>query len=421
MKKNQVNSILINQTKRRNTVFTYIIIIVAVFFLAFLLFLLYNKVNKSQYVRYDETGNIDYTVHYKENDYFESNFLGSNRQYIASLIENINAVFNYKIALEDDNVEYKYSYGIEAQVIVKDKNNQNIFYDRSEILIPEKENMSSVNEVNITESLNIDYGKYNNQIKNLVNTYDLKTAESTLNINMYVNVVGSCEEFTNTPEKERVISLTIPLTEDTIAIDFVDDIVTSTNNVMKCTSSGFLNGIILFLALLLTGFGILLIIIVIRYEIKTRTAETIYEKELKKILNNYGNSIQVIGNEFEFKNYQLLKIETFYDLLEISDKLRQPILMRENKEKNGAYFVIPSVTKILYVHRIKVSDIKKEMTQKNIDVENNEEEILPNLKDKFIEIKDKIKELVQEKNNVKQQENVIENITSKDEEIEYLD
>ena len=88
-------------------------------------------------------------------------------------------------------------------------------------------------------------------------------------------------------------------------------------------------------------------------------------KELKKILNNYGSNIQMIGSEFDFTDYQLLKIENFNDILEISDKLRQPILMKENKERNGAYFVIPSTTKLLYVYRMKVSDIEKEMNEKN--------------------------------------------------------
>lgn len=365
MKKNQVNSLLINQTKRRNTVLTYTCVIVLVFFLAISLLMVYVKNSKAQYVSYSETGNIDYTVKYKDNEYFDNNSLDSNRQYIASLIDNINAEFNYKIALEDSNIEYKYSYRIDAEVVVKEKNTSNVFYEKTEQLVKEKEKISSLNEVNITEDLVIDYDKYNDKIKRFVSVYDLETAESSLNINMYVNVIGSCEEFDENQEKERVISLTIPLTKDTIAIDFVDDIVNSSNNVMKCNSSNFGNTIVLFLSIILTAVGVGLIVAVIRYEIKTRTAETIYEKELKKILNNYGSNIQVIGNEFEFNDYQLLKIETFYDLLEISDKLRQPILMKENKERNGAYFVIPSVTKLLYVYRMKVSDIEKEINEKN--------------------------------------------------------
>ena len=100
MKKNQVNSLLVNQTKRRNTVLTFICVIIVVFFLAVSLLMVYAKNSKAQYVRYDEKGSIDYKVQYKDNEYFDENYLDSNRQYIASLIDNINANFNYKIALE---------------------------------------------------------------------------------------------------------------------------------------------------------------------------------------------------------------------------------------------------------------------------------------------------------------------------------
>lgn len=365
MKKNQVNSILVNQTRRRNMAITYICLITIVFASALGLLMTYVKNSKAQYIRYTENGNIEYNVKYKENDYFDNNVLNSNRQYIASLIDKINAEFNYKIALEESNVEFKYSYKVDANIIVKDKHNQNLYYDKSETLIEEKEKITSLNEVNINEKIEIDYDKYNGKIRKFVNVYDLENAESFLNINMYVKAVGSCEDLENDQEKQHVISLEIPLTKETIAINFVDDIVNSSNNLMKCNSSNIGNTILLFLSIILVIVGIGLIIYIIRYEIKTRTAETIYEKELKKILNNYGSSIQVIGNEFDFKGYQLLRIENFYDLLEISDKLRQPILMKENTEKNSAYFVIPSVTKILYVYRMKISYIKREIDEKN--------------------------------------------------------
>lgn len=365
MKKNQINLILINQTKRRNTVLAFVCTIIIIFLFAMSFLVIYAQKNKEQYVNYNETSNVDYKVYYKENEFFEENYLSSNKQYIASLIDSINADFNYKISLEEKDVKYKYTYRIEANVIVRDEDNKNIFYNKKEVLLDEKEETTTLKEVDINESVIINYNKYNNIIKKFVSVYNLKNAESMLNINMYVNVIGSCEDFVENQEKERVITLSIPLTEDAIAIDFVDNIVNSSNNVMKCNNVQEGNVFILILGIILLITDFVLIIIVIKYEIKTRTAETIYEKELKKILNNYGSSIQMLGNEFDFNDYQLLKIESFSDILEISDKLRQPILMRENDEKTGAYFVIPSTTKLLYVYRLKVSDIEKEIYEKN--------------------------------------------------------
>ena len=90
---------------------------------------------------------------------------------------------------------------------------------------------------------------------------------------------------------------------------------------------------------------------------------------MKKILNNYSSYIQTINNEFDFKTFKLIKVDSFTDMLEIRDTIKQPILMKESDDKTGAYFVIPSNTKILYIYRLKISDIKKEMEKGNsIDV-----------------------------------------------------
>ena len=368
MRRNQVDSILINQTKRRNTVFAYICAILIVFVLMIASFLLYTQRNKSQYVTYDESSNINYEIQYKDNEFFENNIIASDKQYIASLIENIKAYFNYNISLVDVEVDYKYTYKIEAEVIVRDRDTKKIFYDKKEILLDEIEKNTSEKEVNINEELIINYNLYNEKIKKLVKVYDLENSESYLNINMYVNVIGSCEEFKQSPKKNNVISLSIPLSEDTIAIDFIDNTVNYTNNVMHCDSKYNYNYIFIIICGILAALDLYLIIAVIRYEIKTRTAETIYEKELKKILNNYGSVIQVLGNEFDFTDYQMLRIDSFNDVLEISDKLRQPILMHENKKKHRAYFIIPSNTKVLYVFRLKVSDIKREIDEKNQNI-----------------------------------------------------
>ena len=262
------------------------------------------------------------------------------------------------------NVEYKYSYRIEASVDVKDRGTSTSLYNKTEELLNITEKTTNQVEVNIQEKVDIDYHYYNELIKNFVNIYDLENVESTLNINMYINVIGSCEEFEENSNKESVISLSIPLTTKTVAIDISDNLINTENNVMQCKKVYNNNLIFIVLGVVLSLLDLILIACTIKYEIKTRTAENIYERELKKILNNYSSYIQTINTDFDFKDYQLLKLDTFTDMLEIRDTIRQPILMKENSEKTGAYFLIPSNSKILYVYRLKVSDIEKEI-QKN--------------------------------------------------------
>ena len=364
MKKNQVNAILVNQTKRRNTVLAFVWMIAIIFILSLSFFLMYFERSKEYYVSYNENSNIDYKVLLRDNDFFDNSYLESNKQYIASLIDYITANFEYNLSLEEKDIEYKYSYRIEATVDVKEKGTTTSLYNKTEELLATKENTTSKTNVNINENIEIDYNYYNNLIKKFISIYDLENIESTLNINMYINVIGSCEDFAENNEKESVMSLSIPLTTKTMAIDISDNLINSENNLMQCKSIYPHSFMYLIIGIIFALVDLGLIIFIIRYEIKTRTAENIYERELKKILNNYSSYIQTLNNDFNFSDYQLLKLNTFTDMLEIRDTIRQPILMKENEDKTGAYFVIPSNTKILYVYRLKVSDIKKEIHEK---------------------------------------------------------
>jgi len=364
MKKNQVNAILINQTRKRNIILSATSIIIAVAIFAISLLVIYNQRNEEQFVKYNEKSNIDYKVYLNDNDFFDGNYLNSNKQYIASLIKYINANFKYELSLEEKNVEYKYSYRIEADVNVKEKGTSNSLYNTTKTILEEKENVTSLNKVTIIENVDIDYNYYNNLIKKFISVYNLNDIESTLNINMYVNVIGTCEDFEEAESQESVMSLSIPLTTKTIAIDISNNLINTENNIMLCKEVYENNIILIVLSIILMILDLIIAICLIRYIIQTRTAEDLYERELKKILNNYSSYIQKLGNDFDFKEYQLLKVDTFNDMLEIRDTIRQPILMKENQDKTGAYFVIPSNTKLLYVYRLKISDIEREIQNK---------------------------------------------------------
>jgi len=362
MKKNQVNAILVNQTKRRNIVFAFICAIIILFVFAVLFFSVYAEKNKKQYVSYGESSNIDYKVYLKDNNFFDGNFLDNNQQYIATLIDYISTDFEYKLNL-DKSVEYKYYYRVEANVDVSDLDSRKSLYNKTHTLVKQKEFESKEISTTIKEHIDVDYNYYNDLIKSFVHIYDLEDYESTLTLNMYVNVIGSCEDFKNNKSEESVISLSIPLTTKTMAIDLSNNLVNSENEVIQCETVSQSTIVFVVLGMLFVVAAITLIFMAIRYEIKTRTAENIYEREMKKILNNYSSYIQTLNNDFDFSNYQMLKIDNFTDMLEIKDSTRQPILMKENEEKTGAYFVIPTNSKILYVYRLKVSDIEKEINK----------------------------------------------------------
>ena len=355
MRKNQLSNMFQEDIKRNNKISRYICIILILFAIFLSFIILYIDYNKVEYVKYSEKGNIEYKVYLKENDFFENDYLEENNQYISTLIDDIQSNFKYNLSLEEENVTYKYTYKIVANVKVTDKATKRNLYNKDEILVAEKEEITKEKSIDINEDVTIDYNKYNDLMKSFINIYEVGNIESNLTVSMYVDVVGSCENFQNDSKNESVMTLTIPLTTSTMAIDIKNDLIDTNNNVIICQEKSKIN--LVFLALAIVSFitDALVAADFVSYVRKTRSAKTKYEKEIKKILNNYRQYIQKVDNTVKFENYQEINVSTFTDLLEIRDTVQEPILMIE--EKKITKFIIPT-NNIVYTYIVKIEEKK---------------------------------------------------------------
>ena len=382
MKKSQVNAILVDQTKRRNMILSFLCIIIVLSLLCLSFLFIYVKKSRNYSVSYNETSKVDYKVYLKDNDFFDEKYLGLGNKYIASLINYIDANFKYEISMKEKNVDYKYSYRIEALVNVSEsKSNEPLYQKSTELLKVDEKSASSKQNVSINEHLNINYNNYNDLIKQFISIYNLDDIVSTLTVSMYIDVVGSCESFQSDSNNESVISLVIPLTTKTEGIDIKNNLIEASDNVIVCNDSSPLTIIYVIISTVILLFDIFFIYKMTKYVIHTRTAETIYDIELKKILNNYHSYIQRIRNNIDlmngnalkidddviYKGCQFFKLESFNDMLEIRDSINAPILMSTNDTNTATYFIILDVNnKAVYTYGLRVTDIKKQMKRNAI-------------------------------------------------------
>ena len=382
MKKSQVNAILVDQVKRRNMILNFVCIIVVLSILSVAFLFIYINNSRDYSVSYQEKSNVDYKVYLKANDFFDSKYLGLENKYIASLINYIDANFKYEISMKEKNVDYKYSYRIEALVNVSEsKSSKPLYTKTTELLKVDEKTASSKNNVSINENLNINYNQYNDLIKQFISIYKLDDISSTLTVSMYIDVVGSCEDFESDSNNESVISLVIPLTTRTVGIDIKNNLVEASDNVIVCNDSSPLTVLYAIVAVLILVVDAYFVYKMIKYIIHTRTAETIYDIELKRILNYYHSYIQRIRNNIDLKNGNMLqidndviykgcqyfKLESFNDMLEIRDSLNAPILMSTNDTNTATYFIILDVNnKAVYTYGLRVTDIKKQMKRNAI-------------------------------------------------------
>lgn len=354
MRKRYTNESVGFLTKRkrriRKYVFKGIFLAVAIIILTIMCA---NRERKSG-VCYTENSNVDYKVYLKENEFYSNDYVEKDKQYIASLIDYIVADFNYELEIYEKDIEYDYKYRIDAEVNVAERDTSKSIYSFEEELVKEKSfSHNSNSEAKINEKINIDYNKYNDLIKKFVSVYEINESECTLTINMCISINGTTDNFTRDESDEYIVSLEIPLTTKTMAINLNSNLVGCEETLIACETKEFcwLKVIIAFAVLL----EIMLIIKLIRYITKSRTPEDAYKLELTRILNNYGSYIQKVSGMLDFERYQIMKIETFNDLLEIRDTIQEPIMMYEVKNEKKAYFMTLSKTNILYIFELKVN------------------------------------------------------------------
>ena len=358
MKRKQVNEILRFQTVRRRNVFLLVSTIIVTFLISMFFLLSYIDGNKYHYVKYNEQNNTTYKVYLNKNDFFNNDYLEKDNEYISSLINKIEANFEYNLSVEE-RVSYTYSYRVESNVIVKRKDSSEYLYNKTETILNAVEKTTEEENIKIQELVPIDYNKHNNLMKKFVNIYALDDIESTLTINMYISVIGACDNFVEDTNKETVLSLKIPLTTRVVDVELSDNLMNNQNNLIECKKEVENASVFLIIFIVLVLITLILVYMTIRYIVKTRTAENIYQREMKKILNNYGSYIQTLTNIFDLKEYKLLHIDSFHDMLEISETISQPILLKENEEKTGAYFLILTNFGVIYIYRLKVSVIEE--------------------------------------------------------------
>ena len=360
MQKKFIQEMFMDDDERKKQIIFYsaIIILLSLVCIFFTFYTL--KINKARYVSYQEDSDVHYKVYLKDNDFFEDDYLEENQQYIASVIDTIDADYHYHIGIGDRDVHYYYQYKINAYVDVLEKNSGNSLFHYEDELLPLKEYVDNyATESDVIENVKIDYQKYNDMVRKFIEVYDLDNIDCNLSVQMIVDVATDVKAETN----QSVISLEMPLSLKTVSIDTDSTAVASRGNVLVYHRRESV--VFLLVCLILFCVDVMVIVRFVQFSMNSRSVRDIYEQQLRKLLTNYHNYIQKIDNEFEFKGYQVLYVNEFTDLLEIRETISEPILMASDPNNKATFFIVPSSTKILYVYSIRIKDIKRELKEIN--------------------------------------------------------
>ena len=330
---------------------------IALFAICFIFTLFaYNKSKEQIYIEYNEYSEVDYNVYLKDNEFYENNYLEKDQAYITTLIDNIVAEFNYKICLNDNNANFNYSYSIDAQLEIFDNEFKKPIYNPIEVLVDKQiRTLENSNKLEIKDQVNIDYNKYTTKAENFIKAYDLSNVDSCLIVRMHINVISVCDKLEGNAADDYTISLTIPLTKKTTEVTFESSVPTAEKKMLACSNAAKHTKTYKTMAIIIAILEVLFVITLAAFMFVTYDKHVDYSSKVAKILRNFKSYIQKINNEFDDKDYQILCVDTFNEMLDIRDTLQRPILFFENEDKTCAKFCIFTDTMIMYLYKIEVS------------------------------------------------------------------
>lgn len=336
---------------------------------------------KDNVVAYSENGKADYTVYLKENSYYNTKYLNSGMQYVASLINTINADFKYELH-SDKNINFDYKYKIIGTLQIFNKTDPSkVLYTKDNVLLDEVKNSSASNNLVINENVNIDYEEYNNYVNSYKREYGL-TVDSRLIITMNIDVDGEYSDDVEKIDKSNKLQITVPLSEQTL------DITIDTANIDNSSNLSSKNGSRIDFSKMLLG-----IVLVFISGICFIGSKKIYEKykigniytiTLNKILKDYDQLI--VNGTVSIKEDKYTNIvypESFEEMVDASINLQIPILYYDVIPGEKSFFIMTN-NDTLYKFRLTKAYLEKEMYRQNshhseppVNSDNqNEEEII---------------------------------------------
>lgn len=300
-------------------------------------------------LNYSEKGNINYKVNLKENEFYEESVQKSNMTYVSSLIDTIDLNLNYTLHY-DNAVEYSYQYVGNADLYITNKNaNENedsiLFEDKEELVRSEMKKGTS-SDIKVNENLSIPYEKYNSIVKAFAASQGI-IPECYLDVSFLVSMDGKYEDIEGI-NKSTDVKLKIPLYEKLIDIDETG---ATKEDSGKFLSKG-INMLWLVLAVLMGLTTIVFLIISIKLIIECIPKLPPYEKKLKDIFKKYDQLIVKSRGEINF-DQNVTEVYNFEDLVNVSDRIQQPIKFYEILKNEESVFVVDNLQKEYYVYHIK--------------------------------------------------------------------
>lgn len=335
----------------------YIILFLLLFILGVYFLINSLDVRHKENITYNENSNINYEVCLNDNEFYEEKCLGKDMSYIANLIDNISLNFNYDFSLSK-NINPNLEYEIMGRLVILNSDNKSNYYTKTYTLVNKTKDgiNKNSNGYSISKDINIDYKYYNDIATKFKSKYNIDT-ESYFEV--YLTVYNDVPLTYHIPSFSKT-AIDIPLSQKSIQIKMdSNNLNNNQNKTITKTEFSISNGIYLISGIILVVLSIFTLCTILRLLRLTSVKKNEYDKSLKNILKVYDRVIVNTSSLPKFNDYNVMKIESFSELLDVRDNLKVPIMFYEVVKHQKAHFYV-LFEKNLYLFTLKNAEKKNE-------------------------------------------------------------
>lgn len=312
--------------------------------------------SSSTKINYKENSSLDYKVYLKTNEFYDEEYLGKDKVYVASLIDKIIIDFKYNFNIEkESNIDF--DYDIVAKLTIDDNISNKSYFEKDYILeSTKKESIKDATNYNITKQIKIDYSYYNNLANKFKQQYGIDTI-SNLIIYLQVNKKNDEDSLLNSPENSTMY-LKIPLSQKAVDIELNYKDINNSSYIFKTNQNTTYKVIFGVISVII---GIITIIIgfkLFKLLSLLKTNKSNYDKYIERILNEYDRFIVETKTGPNLKDSNIVKISNFEELLDLRENIKLPIMYYIITNHTKSYFYIKH-NNDLYLLTVKAIDLEK--------------------------------------------------------------
>lgn len=315
-----------------------------IFFISInLLLISFNYYNKNK-IKYNETSSSSYKVCLNNNNHYNEKCLKEGMSYVSSLTDYITVKFNY---LRESNKKMSDSlrYYVYTKTSIYDDDTNKILYETEDKLTEEKDKVNKNSYIlKIDEKCDVSYKKFNKMIDDYERKYGIKT-NAKFEVGLYI---------IRDNNKKRVSYFTMPLNQTTYTIEKINknNYNVIYENTKKKEENNF--NIYLIIGIILLIISLLLLLVLANLVKASVISKSKYDKMLNKILREYDRIIVTVDDDLT-GGKEILRINSFNELLDLKDSLNKPIIYTKINNIKSKFY-IEDLDKV-YTYVLKEADL----------------------------------------------------------------